>query len=404
MNYWLKNVRIETGYTKVENWVSGTTTKTVAIEIKDGKFGQIIDSAEFSPSLSTEVIDGLNQLILPGLIEKHCHLDKSKLGSPWYPVTPAENIVERFESEIPYLDSLKEPIQTRAQKLIDLELPHGITKFRSHVDIEPMTDLRYFEAIKELADTKNFPIELVAFPQHGLLRSDASELVEEALKKGAGFIGGVDPYSLDGDYQASLAETFRLADKYHVGVDIHLHDRQEKGTKTMKEIIRLTRDYGLQNHVFISHAFGLNDFVGEERVRVFTELAKEQIHIVSSVPITPNTLPPIMELISYDVQVHLGCDNINDCWSPYGAGSLQRKLAQLGEMFGIKNQEDLTQLLGLVTDGRTTLDKNGQMSWPKVGDEASYLLTAASCAAEFVARETPVEQSAFKGKIIYSKN
>ncbi len=56
---------------------------------------------------SATIIDGENQLLLPGLIEKHCHLDKSKLGTPWRPVTPAASLVERFETEIPQLDAYR---------------------------------------------------------------------------------------------------------------------------------------------------------------------------------------------------------------------------------------------------------------------------------------------------------
>ena len=66
------------------------------------------------------------------------------------------------------------------------------------------------------------------------------------------------------------------------------------------------------------HAFGLNAFIGDERDEVYDALAAEKIHINSSVPITPNTIPPIMELLRHGVNVHLGCDNIYDCWSPYG--------------------------------------------------------------------------------------
>lgn len=403
MNYWLKNVRIETGYQKEGDWLSGTVTKEVAIEVTDGAFTKIIPNEELVEEPGMTIIDGHHQLILPGLIEKHCHFDKSKLGVPWYPVTPAKSIVERVEAEIPYLDSLELSLTERANHLIDLELPHGATAFRTHVDVEPMTDLRYFDEVQALAQTKPFAVEIVVFPQHGLLRSDSIELVDQALAKGADFIGGVDPYSLDGDYKKSLAETFRLADKHGVGVDIHLHDRHEAGTTTIKEIIRLTKEYGLQDKVFISHAFGLNDFIGEERAEVYDALAAEKIHINSSVPITPNTIPPIMELLRHGVNVHLGCDNIYDCWSPYGDGSLQEKLARLGELFNVKDQDALTQLLGLVTDGITTLDEQGQANWPKVGAEATYLLTEAECAAAFVARQTPVAISVVKGATLYQK-
>lgn len=397
MNYWLKNVQLEVEYIKNNDWISGTKTKSFALHVTDGKIIDIIPSHAFKDEVNVTVLNANNQLLLPGIVEKHCHLDKSKLGSPWSPVTPAKNLVERFETEIPILDNLKEPIEERARALYDLEVQNGVTSFRSHIDIEPATGLRYFDAVKELREQVNTPIELVAFPQHGLLRSKSSELIELALQNGMDLVGGVDPYSLDGDYKTSLKETFRLATKYNVGIDIHVHDRKEAGTKTIKEIIRLTKEHNMQDNVAISHAFGLNDFTGEERNEVFADLAQQGIHIITSVPISPNTIPPIMELLSYGVSAHLGCDNIYDCWSPYGDGSLQEKMARLGEMFNIKNQDALTQLLALMTDGITTLNKEGHYLWPNVGDEATFLLTPASSSAEFVARKSPITATYHKG-------
>ena len=70
----------------------------------------------------------------------------------------------------------------------------------------------------------------------------------------------------------------------------------------------------------------------------------------------------------------------------------------------MKDQDALTQLLGLVTDGVTTLDEQGQANWPQVGAEATYLLTEAECAAAFVARQTPVEISVVKGTTLYQNN
>lgn len=69
MNYWLKNVRIETGYQKEGDWLSGTVTKEVAIEVTDGVFTKIIPNEELVEEPGLTIIDGHHQLILPGLIE-----------------------------------------------------------------------------------------------------------------------------------------------------------------------------------------------------------------------------------------------------------------------------------------------------------------------------------------------
>jgi cytosine/adenosine deaminase-related metal-dependent hydrolase len=403
LDLWLTNVQLETSYLKEGDWSYGTKTENTAIGINDGKIAEIVPMTEWQASSEATIIDGGNQLLLPGLIEKHCHLDKSKLGTPWRPVTPSASLVERFETEIPQLDALPLSIKERGQALIDLELPHGAVMFRSHIDIEPMTQLRYFDAITELVAEQPFGSELVLFPQHGLLRSNAASLIEEALATGkASFIGGVDPYTLDQDYQASLRTTFELAQKGHVGIDLHLHDRQEAGRATVKEMIRLTKEFNMQGNVAISHAFGLNDFEGTERKEVFQALADLEIHIISSIPISPGTIPPLKELQSYGVAVHIGCDNVYDSWSSLGDGSLQEKLARYLEIFAVKSQEDLTQALGLVTDGKVPLDKNGAQQWPKVGDSADFLLTPATCTAEFVARKGFVSKSFYHGTVVFT--
>lgn len=48
--------------------------------------------------------------------------------------------------------------------------------------------------------------EIVAFPQHGLLRTKAKGLVREALRQGATHIGGVDPAQEAEEMAAVLRE------------------------------------------------------------------------------------------------------------------------------------------------------------------------------------------------------
>ena len=400
MAFWLKNIKTETHYVYTDNWATGTATEHIAILIDQGKFQKIVPMTQWTAPTDRPVVDGQGQLLLPCIIEKHCHFDKSKLGTPWRPVTPAQTIEARFESEIPELDALDLPIETRAQNLIDLEQAHGVVVFRSHVDIEPATGLRYFDAIQQKVQKDGLQAELVAFPQHGLLRSNAVSLIEQALAKGAQYIGGVDPYTLDGDYQKSLATTFALAKKYHAGIDIHIHNRDAAGRQTFWELVRLTEIHKMQDQVYLSHGYGLNDLDHEERQALFSKMAALKIHVVSNIPLEPNRLPPLDELQAAGVKVHLGCDNINDAWSSLGDGAITEKLARYLEIYRITTQEGLSQALGLITDGITPLDQTGQQVWPKVNDAANFILTPASCAAEFVARKGAVQQSYALGQRI----
>lgn len=173
MDYWIGHVRIENGFTFEGNWISGVTHAVVAVHIVDGHFENILPQNEFETLDIRPFVSGDYQLLLPSLVDKHIHLGKLKMGERWTPTKPAKSIIERFEQEIPDLKKMTSSIQDRANKMLKIEQSHGVTTLRSHVDVEPMTGLRHFDAIKDVQQNSMLNIEIVVFTQHGLLRSQS---------------------------------------------------------------------------------------------------------------------------------------------------------------------------------------------------------------------------------------
>ena len=62
----------------------------------------------------------------------------------------------------------------------------------------------------------------MAFPQHGLLRSQVEPLMREALRMGATHVGGVDPALVDRHVNHSIAKIFELATTFNKKIDVHL--------------------------------------------------------------------------------------------------------------------------------------------------------------------------------------
>lgn len=393
---WLRNVRVETGYLEEDGFNYGSKSETVDLKMENGKIIEV----EPHQHLSREVqdFDGKNYLLLPALREMHCHLDKSKLGVPWRPITPVSNIVERFTNEIDELDHLSLSLQQRAKNLIETELSHGVTFFRSHIDVHPKVGQRYLtEVLEALHDyQERLDFELVAFPQHGMLRSNAYNEVKRSLQTGVQLIGGVDPSSLDGNVEKSLYQVFELAVQFNVPIDIHVHDRGEHGRQTVRTLLGYTKQSGWEHKVTISHAFGLNDFEGEEREHIFKELAQNGIKVISSVPIN-GAIPPLEEL-SAGVHVSLGCDNVYDSWSPFGTGNILDKLNRYAEIFNLTTQEQLTNALTLITNQPLSL--NSGERWVKPGMVADFILVDSSSTAEFIARQNDVMSSFHQGNIV----
>ncbi|MGG1658229.1 amidohydrolase [Brevibacillus sp. NRS-1366] len=397
--YWLTNVRLETGYRFENGVVGGTEASLFHILIKDGKFARIAPAAEtLADGIAQKDAKGL--LALPSFVEKHVHLDKTLLGEPWRAVIPVSGIIERCEIEKRTLPGLPTTTEERAKNLLAVLQSYGSTHVRTHVDIYPEVGITNLETVKEaLTDySDRLSHEIVAFPQHGLLRTDAKGLLRDALRQGATHVGGVDPATVDGDIEESLSQMMELAVEANAGVDLHLHDPGHLGTFTMKRLAQMTVDAGWQGRVAISHAFALGDVPTPEAEEMAAILREAGITIITSVPYS-RVIPPVQLLHQNGVEVAVGCDNIFDTWQPYGNGDVLERLWRLAERNRYLDELSLSQSLRFITGGKTTLDAQGTQQWPKTGDDASLVLVEATCSAEAIARRANRHAVFFKGTL-----
>ncbi|GGI10754.1 amidohydrolase [Gottfriedia solisilvae] len=398
--YWLKNVRLECGYEKENGRVIGTQTELAHLLIENGIIVKIVKGEFIGTDLHEEDAGGL--LLLPSFIEKHVHLDKTLMGDVWRACTPTSSVIERFENEKNVLPTIGTSTNKRAEALLDILLASGSAHVRTHVDIYPEIGLKNLEQVQMALENYSDKLssEIVAFAQHGLLRSKSTKLVREALRNGAGIVGAVDPAVVDQNIEASLVELFELATEGNADIDLHLHDPGHLGTFTMKRLAALTKQAGWEGRVAISHAFGLGDVAREEANELADMLADAGISIVTSVPINRN-MPPVDLLNERGVEVSVGNDNIFDVWSPLGTGDILERAGRLAERFKWIDEVSLSQSLKYITGGITPLDVKGNQVWPKVGDVANLVFTSASCSAEAIARRTERKAVMYKGNIVF---
>ncbi|HYK73579.1 MAG TPA: amidohydrolase family protein, partial [Pseudoneobacillus sp.] len=255
-HFWITNVCLEVGYNYADDRVSSTRTETFHIKIEDGRIADIVPA---NTILEDNLIkyDSKNRLMLPSFKEMHIHIDKTYYGGPWKAVNPVRSIFDRFEEERKLLPELLPTAKSRAEKIVDTLLTFGSTHVRTHCNIDPVIGLSNLEATISALEgfSGKLSHEVVAFPQHGLLRSDSVSLVRQALKEGANLVGGVDPATVDQDIEKSLQTMMEIAVEADAGVDIHIHDRNTLGMFTMKRLADLTEEAGWQGKVTVSHAF-----------------------------------------------------------------------------------------------------------------------------------------------------
>ncbi|MGW6150287.1 amidohydrolase family protein [Bacillus mycoides] len=397
--YWLTNVKLETGYTYEEAKISQTETEICSLLIEDGRIKRII--AGIAQEEGTLTFDANRLLVLPAFEEMHIHIDKTYYSGPWKACMPAENIFTRFNEEKTILPKQLATAQDRAENMLELLLRNGATNIRTHCNVDPVIGLRNLEATLAALGTYKDRLSgrIVAFPQHGLLRSNSMQLVKDAMRMGAQLVGGVDPATVDNDIEKSLHTIMDIAVEFNADVDIHLHDANNLGTFTMKRLASLTEEAGWQGRVTISHALGLGGVTDKEAEEVAERLAALKIDITSTVPIGKQVIPiPLLD--KKGVKVSLGNDSITDHWSPFGTGDMLQKANRLAERFGWSDERSLGKALRFITGGKETLNNEGKRVWPNVGDEASFVLTNAACTAEAVARQTEKRVVMYKGNVV----
>lgn len=398
-SYTLKNVRLETGFNYEEGEVVSTKSALFCVEIKDGKINAITPN-----KLEVDAIDAKGYLMLPAFRDMHIHLDKTFYGDRWQAVKKRTGGVKgmiALEQQI--LPEMLKNSTYKAEKIIELLQSHGTSFARSHVNIEPTSKLKSLTNLQiALANKKNvFGAELVAFPQHGVFYTDSVPYLKEAAKMDIDFIGGVDPYTIDGAIEKTIDFTVQLALDHHKGIDIHLHESGDSGLKTVQYLIdKVNENKDLKGKTFLSHCFVLGKLDITKQQEMSEKLAAAQIGIVSTIPFG-NLMMPIPTLMKYGVSVMTGNDSIVDQWNTFGTGSVLYKANLASQLYGQVTEFGLSRMLKLATAGSIPLDDQGNQRWPKAGDAADVVLMDASCSAEVVSRISPVKSLIHKGNIVY---
>ncbi|WP_299583525.1 amidohydrolase family protein [uncultured Sunxiuqinia sp.] len=395
----LKNVRLETGFDYEGDEVIATKTDLFCVDIEDGKIRKV------SPNNpAAQAVDAKGYLMLPAFKDMHIHLDKTFYGGPWQAIRKRQGGVKgmiALEQQI--LPEMLKTSTERAEKMIDLLQSCGSAFARSHVNIEPTSGLNSLKNLQQALENKKntFGAELVAFPQHGVYYTDSAPLMKEAAQMDIDYIGGVDPYTLDGQIEKTIDFTVQLAVDHNKGIDIHLHETGDSGLQTMNYLIdKVNENPVLKGKTFISHCFVLGRIDQAKQEEMAEKLSAAQVGIISTIPFG-RLIMPIPTLYKHGVTVGTGNDSIMDHWNTWGSGSVLEKAKLMAQLYGYGTEHALSRSLKLATYNVLPLDDEGNQQWPKPGDQADLAFLDASCSAEAVSRLSPVKSLIYQGNLVF---
>ncbi|WP_066298297.1 amidohydrolase family protein [Arthrobacter luteolus] len=355
------------------------------------------------------VVEGNGRILLPSFSDVHVHLDSNRIGLPFRPHTGAPGVWGMMLNDRQNWRNAEASIADRATACLGAMIERGTTRVRTYAQVDVDAGLERFEGVLAAreAHRNRADVEVIAFPQAGLLREAGSaEVLEEALKLGADVVGGIDPCSLDRDPVRHLDIVFGLAEKYSVPVDIHLHEPDQLGLFSAQLILERTKALGMQGLVTISHGYGLADLPAGQLQELIEEFAALDISLAT---IAPAGQPlPLQQLAAAGVRVGLGQDGQRDYWSPYGNADMLDRTWQLAFTSRFRADELIEHCVAVATIGGASVmnpqaqrlssvtDRPGL----SVGDPAELVLVEGETVTAAVMDRLPGRTVLHRGQVV----
>jgi len=300
--------------------------------IANGRFVSIDQSGVSPASLLTLDADG--RMAVPGFVEPHIHLDKA-LISERAPVNVSGTLTEAIE----ILWAIKrnytvDEIADRASRVLARALEHGVSRLRTHVDVDPIGGTRPAEGLIRARDRFSdlIDIQIVAFPQEGIVKSPGTEaLMREVMKFGVDVVGGM-PFNEASpqDSRRHIEIVFDIAREFDADIDMHVDETDDPAAQTLEMLAELTIVNGWQGRVTAGHTCALASYPRDYADRVIARLREADVNMIAN-PATNLMLQgrlddypkrrgvtQVKELLAAGVNVACGQDCVHDTFYPFG--------------------------------------------------------------------------------------
>ena len=305
------------------------------VRMEKGTFQQFAPAIE--PHEGEEVIDGQGGVLIPPFVDPHVHLDAAlTAGDPEWNETGTLFDGIRIWSERKKTLTVQD-VKDRALHTLRMMARNGIQYVRSHVDVtDPgLTALHALLEVREQV-APFMTLQLVAFPQEGILSfPHGKELMEEAVKEGADVVGGIPHYEFTSEYgRESLRFLMDLAQRNDRLVDVHCDEIDDPASRNLETLATLAYESGMADRVTASHTTAMGSYNDAYAYKLFRLLRMSGINFVSNPLVNMHLggrfdtypkrrgLTRVKELNEAGINVAFGEDDIQDPWSPLGAGNM----------------------------------------------------------------------------------
>jgi cytosine deaminase len=289
------------------------------------------------PLRGAREIDAGGDLVTPPFVDAHFHMDATlSYGLPR--VNASGTLLEGIALWGELKPQLaQDALVERALQYCDWAVARGLLGIRTHVDI---CDDRLL-AVEALLDVKRrvapyIDMQLVAFPQDGLLRSpNAFDNLKRAIGMGVDVVGGIPHFERT---MAQGADSVRLLCEYAADrglmVDMHCDESDDPMSRHIETLAAETLRLGLQGRVAGSHLTSMHSMDNYYVSKLLPLIAESGVAAIANplINITlqgrHDTYPKrrgmtrVPELMAAGVNVAFGHDCVMDPWYGLGSGDM----------------------------------------------------------------------------------
>ena len=318
--------------------------------------GMILDVAPKIEKSDVKIIDVHNHFVCPPFVDSHFHLDATlSYGLPR--INESGTLLEGIKlwGELkPNLTA--DALKARARNLCQWAIARGTLAIRSHVDIsdksllavEAMLDIK--EEVKDWLD-----LQLVAFPQDGLLRAESKSNLLRALDLGVDVVGGIPHFERTmSDGAESIKTLCEIAEKRSLMVDMHCDESDDPMSRHIETLCKETLRLGLNGRVAGSHLTSMHSMDNYYVSKLLPLMKESEISVIANplINITlqgrHDTYPKrrgmtrVPEQMEAGLNVAFGHDCVMDPWYPLGSHDMldvAHMALHVAQMTGQKQME-----------------------------------------------------------------
>ena len=381
--------------------------------IANGRFVSVGQSDASSVAVLT--LDAEGRMAVPGFVEPHIHLDKA-LISERAPVNRSGTLTEAIE----ILWELKrnytaDEIADRASRVLAQALENGVSKLRTHVDVDPIGGARPAEGLlrararfRDLID-----IQIVAFPQEGIVKSPGTEaLMREVMKSGVDVVGGM-PFNEASpeDSRRHIEIVFDIARQFDADIDMHVDETDDPMARTLEVLAEMTIDNGWQGRVTAGHTCALASYPRAYADHVIGRLRQANVNMIAN-PATNLMLQgrlddypkrrgvtQVKELLVAGVNVACGQDCVHDTFYPFGQNDPLEIAFLLCHASHMSQPAEILTVMDMVTNNGAKALRVGELR-VAVGAVADLVVLDAHDVRAAFATRLPRRWVIRKGKLI----